>query len=63
MMDKNTIMQLESLRESLHTSLEKLRNMRFENGSLKEITPEIIINEINILRARFDNIEKNLKED
>ncbi len=63
MMDKNTIMQLESLRESLHTSLEKLRNMRFENGSLKEITPEIIINEINILRSRFDNIEKNLKED
>lgn len=61
-MDKNTLMQLESLREALHTSLEKLRNMRFENGDLKEFTPETIIDEINALRKRFDEIEANLKK-
>lgn len=61
-MDKNTLLQLESLRESLHTSLEKLRNMRFENGDLKEFSAQTIIDEINILRKRFDNIEEALKK-
>lgn len=61
-MDKSTILQLESLRESLHTSLERLRNNRFETGNLQEITSETIINEINTLRKRFDEIEKALKE-
>ena len=61
-MDKNTLLQLESLRESLHTSLEKLRNMRFENGDLKEFSAQTIIDEINILRKRFDEIESNLKK-
>lgn len=60
-MDKDTLLQLESLREALHTSLEKLRNMRFENGDLKEFPANTIINEINILRKRFDEIEANLK--
>ena len=61
-MDKNTLLQLESLRESLHTSLEKLRNMRFENGDLKEFSAQTIIDQINILRGRFDEIEKALKK-
>ena len=61
-MDKNTLLQLESLRESLHTSLEKLRNLRFENGDLTEISAYTIINEINILRKRFDEIETELKK-
>ena len=60
-MDKNTLLQLESLRESLHTSLEKLRNLRFENGDLTEISADTIINEINILRKCFDEIETELK--
>ncbi len=60
-MDKDTLLQLESLREALHTSLEKLRNMRFENGDLKEFSAKTIIDEINILRKRFDEIEANLK--
>lgn len=62
-MDKDTLMQLESLRESLHTSLERLRNIRFENGNLKEISATTIIDEIEALRRRFDEIEKNLKEE
>ena len=61
-MDKNTLLQLESLRESLHTSLEKLRNLRFENGDLTEISADTIINEINILRKRFDEIVTVLKK-
>ena len=61
-MDKNTLLQLESLRESLHTSLEKLRNLRFENGDLTEISADTIINEINILRKHFDEIETELKK-
>lgn len=61
-MDKNTLLQLESLREALHTSLEKLRNMRFENGDLTEFSAQTIIDEINILRKRFDDIEKELKK-
>lgn len=61
-MDKNTLLQLESLREALHTSLEKLRNMRFENGDLKEFSAQTIIDEINILRQRFDQIENELKK-
>ena len=61
-MDKNTLLQLESLRESLHTSLEKLCNLRFENGDLTEISADTIINEINILRKRFDEIETELKK-
>lgn len=61
-MDKETLLQLESLREALHTSLEKLRNMRFENGDLKEFSAQTIIDEINILRKRFDEIESNLKK-
>ena len=56
------MLQLESLRESLHTSLEKLRNLRFENGALTEISADTIINEINILRKRFDEIETELKK-
>lgn len=56
------MLQLESLRESLHTSLEKLRNLRFENGDLTEISADTIINEINILRKRFDEIETELKK-
>lgn len=59
-MDKNTLLQLESLREALHSSLEKLRNMRFENGDLQEFSSQTIIDEINILRGRFDEIEKAL---
>ena len=61
-MNKNTLLHLESLRESLHTSLEKLRNLRFENGDLTEISADTIINEINILRKRFDEIETELKK-
>ena len=61
-MDKETLLQLESLREALHTSLEKLRNMRFENGDLKEFSAQTIIDEIDILRKRFDEIESNLKK-
>ena len=61
-MDKGTLLQLESLREALHTSLEKLRTMRFENGDLKEFSAQTIIDEINILRKRFDDIEANLKK-
>lgn len=62
-MDKDTLMQLESLREALHTSLERLRNIRFENGNLKEISATTIIDEIEALRKRFDKIEKNLKDE
>lgn len=61
-MDKNTLMQLRSLREALHTSLEKLREIRFENGDLKEFTPDTITGEIEILRKRFDEIEAALKK-
>lgn len=60
-MDKNTLLQLESLREALHNSLEELREKRFEDGNLKEFSAETIIDEINKLRKQFDEIEAGLK--